>query len=154
MLSTLEMVSEPSGKTKTLYDLIKEICKITPETPVHTSDDSIELEEYIESLIPPSPGSFTTALLFEAETTTAGNITLSDDYDKYDMLYFDLYRHADDVDYHTPEMFLSQTLALNDYLQFIESTGYVSYKITGKTALTLINGGYPLYIKRIVGIKF
>lgn len=52
MLSSLEMVSEPSGKTKTLADLIKEGSIITPETPVYTSDDSIELKEYIESLIP------------------------------------------------------------------------------------------------------
>lgn len=62
MLSSLEMVSEPSGKTKTLADLIKEGSIITPETPVHTSDDSIELEEYIESLIPepPKPGAWNT----------------------------------------------------------------------------------------------
>lgn len=53
MLSSLEMVSEPSGKTKTLADLIKEGAIITPETPVHTSDDSIELKEYIESMLPP-----------------------------------------------------------------------------------------------------
>lgn len=52
MLSSLEMVSEPSGKQKTLADLIKEGAIITPETPVHTSDDSIELKEYIESMIP------------------------------------------------------------------------------------------------------
>lgn len=52
MLSSLEMVSEPSGKTKTLADLIKEGAILTPETPVHTSDDSIELKEYIESMIP------------------------------------------------------------------------------------------------------
>lgn len=58
MLSSLEMVSEPSGKTKTLADLIKEGSIITPETPVYTSDDSMELKEYIESLIPepPAPG--------------------------------------------------------------------------------------------------
>lgn len=54
MISSLEMVSEPSGKTKTLADLIKEGSIITPETPVHTSDDSIELKDYIESLIPPT----------------------------------------------------------------------------------------------------
>ena len=54
MLSSLEMVSEPSGKTKTLADLIKEGSFITPETPVHTSDDSVELKDYIESLIPPA----------------------------------------------------------------------------------------------------
>ena len=54
MLSSLEMVSEPSGKTKTLADLIKEGSIITPETPVHTSDDSVELKNYIESLIPPA----------------------------------------------------------------------------------------------------
>lgn len=52
MLSSLEMVSEPSGKTKTLADLIKEGSIITPETPVYTSDDSIELKDYIESLLP------------------------------------------------------------------------------------------------------
>lgn len=58
MLSSLEMVSEPSGKTKTLADLIKDGSILTPETPVHTSDDSTELKEYIESLIPepPAPG--------------------------------------------------------------------------------------------------
>lgn len=55
MLSSLEMVSEPSGKTKTLADMIKDGSIITPETPVHTSDDSMELEEYIESLIPEPP---------------------------------------------------------------------------------------------------
>lgn len=55
MISSLEMVSEPSGKTKTLADLIKDGSIITPETPVHTSDDSVELEEYIESLIPEPP---------------------------------------------------------------------------------------------------
>lgn len=52
MLSSLEMISEPSGKTKTLIDLIKEGSVITPETPVYTSDDSIELKDFIESLIP------------------------------------------------------------------------------------------------------
>lgn len=61
MLSSLEMVSEPSGKTKTLADLIKEGSIITPETPVHTSDDSVELKDYIESLIPtPTMGEWTT----------------------------------------------------------------------------------------------
>lgn len=52
MLSSLEMVSEPSGKTKTLIDLIKEGSIITPETPVYTSDDSMELKDFIESMIP------------------------------------------------------------------------------------------------------
>lgn len=58
MLSSTEMVCEPSGKTKTLADLIKEGGIITPETPVYTSDDSMGLEDYIESLIPepPAPG--------------------------------------------------------------------------------------------------
>lgn len=61
MLSSLEMVSEPSGKTKTLADLIKDGSILTPETPVHTSDDSIELKDYIESLIPePTMGDWTT----------------------------------------------------------------------------------------------
>lgn len=62
MISSLEMVSEPSGKTKTLADLIKEGSILTPETLVHTSDDSIELKDYIESLIPepPKPGEWTT----------------------------------------------------------------------------------------------
>ena len=52
MLSSLEMISEPSGKTKTLAELIKDGSIITPETTVYTSDDSIELEDYIKSLIP------------------------------------------------------------------------------------------------------
>ena len=52
MLSSLEMVSEPSGKTKTLIDLIKEGSIITPDTPVYTSDDSVTLKEFIESMIP------------------------------------------------------------------------------------------------------
>lgn len=58
MLSSTEMIFEPSGKTKTLADLIKEGSIITPETPVYTSDDSMELENYIKSLIPepPTPG--------------------------------------------------------------------------------------------------
>ena len=58
MLSSLEMISEPSGKTKTLADLIKEGSILTPETPVYTSDDSMELEDYVKSLIPepPAPG--------------------------------------------------------------------------------------------------
>lgn len=77
MLSSLEMVSEPSGKTKTLADMIKDGNIITPETPVHTSDDSIELEEYIESLIPepPAPGAGDWDLVGEMTDIVLGTFT-------------------------------------------------------------------------------
>lgn len=51
MLSSLEMVSVPSGKTKTLVDLIKDMSIITPETPVYTSNDMLVLESYIKALV-------------------------------------------------------------------------------------------------------
>lgn len=50
MLSSLEMVSEPSGKIKTLADLIKDGSILTPETPVHTSDVSMDLDEYVKAI--------------------------------------------------------------------------------------------------------
>lgn len=47
MLSSTEMVMDASGKMKTLADMIK----ITPETPVYTSNDMVVLEDYIKSMV-------------------------------------------------------------------------------------------------------
>lgn len=77
MLSSLEMISEPSGKTKTLADLIKEGSIITPETPVHTSDDSVELKDYIESLLPePTSASWSSYTTESFKIVTGSNIAL------------------------------------------------------------------------------
>lgn len=51
MISINETVCDNRGKFKTLESTIKDICAITPETPVYTSNDSMELKDYIESLI-------------------------------------------------------------------------------------------------------
>lgn len=51
MLSSNEMVMDASGKMKTLADMIKDSSMITPETPVHISNDMVVLEDYIKSVV-------------------------------------------------------------------------------------------------------
>ena len=142
MLSSMEMVSEPSGKTKTLADLIKEGGILTPETPVYTSDDSIELEDYIESLIPAPTPSFSETVLFLNEDVSGGNpaeIDLSDDYINYDALYIDVVRSADTTLYQMPHLILVSVLGNDGKFQFIEQ-----FNRTCRAARPLA-AGTPIY---------
>ena len=159
MLSSMEMVSEPSGKTKTLADLIKEGGILTPETPVYTSDDSIELEDYIESLIPAPTPSFSETVLFLNEDVSGGNpaeIDLSDDYINYDALYIDVVRSADTTLYQMPHLILVSVLGNDGKFQFIEQDKFVSYGVTNSKKFTRLNvsSSQNVIIRSIIGIKF
>lgn len=77
MLSSTEMVMDAGGKMKTLADLIRDGSIITPETPVHTSDDSVELKDYIESLIPePTSAAWTSYNTESFVLVTGSNVAL------------------------------------------------------------------------------
>lgn len=159
MLSSLEMVTEPSGKTKTLGDLIKEGGILTPETPVHTSDDSEELKDYIESLIPAPAPSYNVTQLYENTNIAAGNpteITLTDDYDKYDALYFDFIRQADNITYDHPVIVITEVFGIDHYAYVYVMDKYVTYKLAEKNKLTRFNvsTSQNVVLRGVYGIKY
>lgn len=78
MLSSTEMVMDVSGKMKTLADMIKDGSILTPETPVHTSDDSTVLKEYIESMIPPAGSSPWDVINVSSNVAYGTNLILPD----------------------------------------------------------------------------
>ena len=160
MLSSLEMVTEPSGKTKTLGDLIKDGSILTPETPVYTSDDSTVLKDYIESLIPaPAPSYSETVLFLNEHVSDGGNpaeIDLSDDYTNYDALYIDVVRGADQTLYQIPGIILVSALGNDGKFQFISDGKYVSYGVTNSKKFTRLNvsTSQNVVVRSIIGIKY
>lgn len=161
MLSSLEMVSEPSGKTKTLGDLIKEVGILTPETPVYTSDDSTVLKDYIESLIPAPTPSYSETVLFDNPTfQSTGNpstIALSKSAAEFDMLCFNFIHWKNNTnDIYLPVTLLVSQIEADKVVFGAYSDKNVYYKFTDLTNLTRtsVSTSQNVVIRKIIGIKF
>lgn len=162
MLSSTEMVTEPSGKMKTLADMIKDGTILTPETPVHTSDDSEELKDYIESLIPaPTPNYSETKLFDNPNYQTTGNpaeIVLSEDVSNYDQIYFDVVRWvpSDNAVYSVPVILLSSQIKAGTIVSVLLEGKFVSYEFTDAKTMTRFNvsSSQNINMRGVYGIKY
>ena len=99
--------------------------------------------------------SYTETVLYTNSGTSLESITLSDDFTNYDELYFDIYRHADNTDWHIGKSFLTSLLSVGDDLQIlVYNLEYESWGITDTKTFTYSYGNGTIYVKNVIGIKY
>lgn len=99
--------------------------------------------------------SYTETTLYTNSGTSLETITLSDDFTNYDELYFNIYRHADNTDWHIGKSFLTSSLSVGDDLQIlVYHLEYESWSITDTKTFTYSYGSGTIYVKNVIGIKY
>lgn len=97
---------------------------------------------------------YTETVLYENTGTSAGNITLSDDLNNYDMLMFVVVRTIG-VGRELIELpFMTSDLTVGTHITLISyASEYINYDVTSMTLLTRTNS-QSNYVEKVKGIKF
>lgn len=93
--------------------------------------------------------------IYTNEGTTATDITLDDDYDKYDLLYFTVIKQAGGETTKVITSIETSKIILGDFIQVMGGSAgadWLIYEVNSKTSFELDNTPSGVYIESIVGI--
>ena len=96
---------------------------------------------------------YTETVLYTASSTSASNLVLSEDFDKFDAIVFCINRGVEVNHINLP--YLVSDLAVNINLTLISyASEYINYTITDKKTLTKSSSSGDYYVNKVVGIKY
>ena len=93
--------------------------------------------------------------IYTNQGSSADDITLTDDYDKYDLLFFTLVKSSGGDNYKTINSVDTSKLTTGDLFQLMGGSAgadWLTYEVINKTQFDLDNSSQTVYVESIVGV--